>query len=108
MTDTPSPDDGKPYDLDLGGGHGVRWFTFFHEPEPRERAGGTWWHPPGPKAPDAVKAQGFCCGAFWIKPYEKRFVWTVEKKEPFTISPSLLCTLCGQHGYIREGRWVPC
>lgn len=36
-----------------------------------------------------------------------RPVWTVEKWEPLTLSPSLLCTVCGHHGWIREGRWVP-
>lgn len=32
--------------------------------------------------------------------------WTVESREPLTLSPSLLCH-CGDHGYIRDGRWVP-
>lgn len=32
--------------------------------------------------------------------------WTVESWEPLTLSPSLLCS-CGDHGFIREGRWVP-
>lgn len=32
--------------------------------------------------------------------------WTVESYEPLTLSPSLLCTICGHHGYIREGKWV--
>lgn len=31
--------------------------------------------------------------------------WTVESWDPLTISPSLLCH-CGDHGFIREGRWV--
>ncbi len=31
--------------------------------------------------------------------------WTVESWEPLTISPSLLCH-CGDHGHIREGRWM--
>ena len=26
--------------------------------------------------------------------------------DPLTISPSLLCR-CGDHGFIREGRWIP-
>lgn len=30
--------------------------------------------------------------------------WTVEKLDPLTLSPSLLCS-CGDHGFIREGRW---
>ena len=32
--------------------------------------------------------------------------WTVESWEPLTLSPSLLCH-CGDHGFIRGGRWVP-
>ncbi len=33
--------------------------------------------------------------------------WTVESLDPLTISPSLLCLTCGDHGFIRDGRWVP-
>ena|SRR5258708_7682233 len=31
--------------------------------------------------------------------------WRVESWEPLTLSPSLLCS-CGDHGFIRDGRWV--
>ena len=31
--------------------------------------------------------------------------WTVESWDPLTLSPSLLCH-CGDHGFIRQGRWV--
>lgn len=33
--------------------------------------------------------------------------WTVERLDPLTISPSLLCRACGHHGFITAGRWVP-
>lgn len=33
-----------------------------------------------------------------------RPVWRVECAEPLTLSPSLLCA-CGDHGWIRQGRW---
>jgi hypothetical protein len=33
--------------------------------------------------------------------------WTVESWEPLTISPSVLCRRCGDHGFIRQGKWVP-
>lgn len=36
-----------------------------------------------------------------------RHVWTVQSWEPLTLSPSILCRRCGDHGFIREGRWVP-
>jgi hypothetical protein len=32
--------------------------------------------------------------------------WDVVSWEPLTITPSVLCS-CGDHGFIREGRWVP-
>jgi hypothetical protein len=32
--------------------------------------------------------------------------WTVESMEPLTLSPSLLCRLCGDHGFIKQGKWV--
>lgn len=32
--------------------------------------------------------------------------WTVESWEPLTLSPSLLCH-CGDHGFIKQGKWVP-
>ena len=35
-----------------------------------------------------------------------RSMWTVESWEPLTLSPSLLCRACGDHGFIREGKWV--
>ncbi|HEY3630788.1 MAG TPA: hypothetical protein VGL21_07800 [Jatrophihabitantaceae bacterium] len=33
--------------------------------------------------------------------------WTLESEDPPTISPSLLCRICGDHGFVRSGRWVP-
>lgn len=33
-------------------------------------------------------------------------VWQVQSWEPLTISPSVLCS-CGDHGFIRNGRWEP-
>lgn len=31
--------------------------------------------------------------------------WTVASKEPLTLSPSILCGVCGTHGWIRNGEW---
>lgn len=33
--------------------------------------------------------------------------WDLIQVEPLTLSPSLLCRLCGDHGFVREGKWVP-
>jgi hypothetical protein len=36
----------------------------------------------------------------------ERHRWQVVSEDPLTLSPSLLCQLCGDHGWIRDGRWV--
>ena len=33
--------------------------------------------------------------------------WDLISSDPLTLSPSLLCRVCGHHGSIRDGRWVP-
>jgi hypothetical protein len=33
--------------------------------------------------------------------------WTLVSRDPLHIEPSLLCQLCGDHGFIRDGAWVP-
>ena len=33
-------------------------------------------------------------------------VWELISVEPLTMSPSLLCRTCGDHGFIRDGKWV--
>ena len=35
--------------------------------------------------------------------------WTMEGEWPeITLTPSLLCTRCNNHGYIVKGKWVGC
>jgi hypothetical protein len=31
--------------------------------------------------------------------------WTVESLDPLTLSPSIRCLACDNHGFIRGGRW---
>lgn len=33
--------------------------------------------------------------------------WYVVSWDPLTLEPSLLCTECGNHGFIRNGAWEP-
>jgi hypothetical protein len=39
----------------------------------------------------------------WLPPEGK---WQVEAWDPITLSPSLLCG-CGDHGFVRQGAWIP-
>lgn len=34
-------------------------------------------------------------------------LWQVQSEEPLTLKPSVLCS-CGWHGFITNGKWVPC
>ena len=59
-----------------------------------------------------LKADGEMCDGFvtfagdvQAKVHPGAPKWTVESWEPLTLSPSLLCH-CGDHGFVRQGRWV--
>lgn len=62
---------------------------------------------------DRPDGQGKCSGGvmFDLPGVREHFpdsaLWQVESWDPLTISPSLLCTVCGNHGFIRNGRWIP-
>lgn len=62
---------------------------------------------------DRPDGKGRCESVAWFDVPEMRdwnpakVLWRVESWEPLTLSPSLLCTRCGDHGFIRNGKWVP-
>lgn len=33
--------------------------------------------------------------------------WTLVSLSPLHVEPSIHCLSCGEHGYIRGGRWLP-
>lgn len=103
---------GVEFDLDLGDDH---WLSFTqwkpdralnpqygHLPDD-DRIGGIIRH----KKPDGA----WCEGSIWFDSQVTREVfgthdrWQVSSWEPLTCSPSFLCH-CGDHGFIREGKWV--
>lgn len=49
------------------------------------------------------------CGhiASWDGHMPPSHTWTLVSLEPLHIEPSLLCGVCGDHGFIRNGKWVP-
>lgn len=109
--------------IDLGHGHDLRFTSWApdrnieanrmrYEGVPDvERWGAIVSHPTGPN-PLAAHFSGRCEGALTFDgPVQRelepgRPKWTVESWEPLTLSPSILCA-CGDHGFIRDGRWVP-
>jgi hypothetical protein len=104
---------GDPHDLDLGDDH-LLWFNCWkpdRELNPQyvdlpdvERVGAIVAH----KTP----AGEWCWAGIHFENEASRRVfpdhprWVVESADPLTLSPSLLCKLCGDHGFIRAGRWV--
>jgi hypothetical protein len=84
--------------VDLGDGH---WYAFYtcdgacsggpsqHHGiiQPHLRSDGTW-----------------CCGSAMFTGHG-RVTWELHSLEPLDMSPSLLCS-CGDHGFIRQGKWV--
>jgi hypothetical protein len=45
------------------------------------------------------------CPYGWIH-FDQPDGWTLEAEDPPTVSPSVLCTACGDHGFVRAGRWI--
>jgi hypothetical protein len=96
------PETEETIELDLGDGHSLTWTRYGGE-----RVGGVIKH-----TTDKTKT-GFCEGAFWIRGN----TFNREQNRPSaewdmtgtfevpSLTQSFLCH-CGDHGYIREGRWV--
>lgn len=72
-------------------------YRFVHMPDSEEHVGITEFHWTG---------DHWCAGFVAFKSYSPDHGWDVLSEDPLTLSPSLLCRLCGSHGWIREGKWV--
>ncbi len=102
--------------LDLGDGHTLRFSMWSPDRELNPqyegvpdipRVGATVYHP---------TPAGETCSSgvyFDLPEVRERFpqltdenVWQVVSWDPLTLSPSLLCMRCGDHGFIRGGKWV--
>jgi hypothetical protein len=84
--------------IDIGGGHEIEFVSFEDDPKTAIND----YH----KKPDGTPCQGFVSfkGGAWAKQFPDSG-WDVISLEPLTLSPSLLCRTCGDHGHIRNGKW---
>lgn len=91
--------------VDIGHGHSIR----FVEYEDDLRTAIDDYH---------LNKDGKECGGFiafkdgaWANSFKNSSgeitTWDVISLEPLTLSPSILCRACGDHGFIRDGKWVP-
>jgi hypothetical protein len=48
----------------------------------------------------------WCMGGFdWASPDGPN--WTLVSMQPFHVEPSIHCLTCDEHGFIRDGKWIP-
>jgi hypothetical protein len=46
-------------------------------------------------------------GGAWDREFDGHIEsWDLMQRDPLTIAPSLACRACGDHGFIRDGKWV--
>lgn len=58
-----------------------------------------WYH----TRPDNGKP---CSGCLSWDPADEPH-WDLLSREPLTLLPSLHCTACERHGWIKDGHWMP-
>lgn len=87
--------------LDLGDNHSLRFVEYEGDP----RAGADVFH----KKPDGTD----CCdwisfaNSTWTRAFSGTIPsWEVVSWEPLTLTPSIACRTCGDHGHITGGKWV--
>lgn len=88
-------------EIDLGNGYvGYLLECSDAQPHPSGYAGITIEHP---------TPTGGQCGhiALWDGSQGPNRTWTLISLDPLHLEPSLLCRICGDHGFIRDGKWVP-
>lgn len=85
--------------IDIGGDHRIKLASFEGEP-----AGIDYWH----LKPDGSWCKGWADfrGSKWAVQFGPNTGWELVKLNPLTLAPSLLCRVCGDHGFIREGKWM--
>lgn len=106
----------EPFDLDLGDGHALSYTQFapdrsipanaerFQGIDDIEKLGALIYH----RKPDGSTCYGhvyFDTPACRKAASEGAKFWEVKQWEPLTLSPSILCLQCGDHGYIVDGKW---
>ena len=87
--------------VDIGDGHKIVFAEYGGD-----TAGIHEYH----RKPDGAWCSGWVCfkGSTWERQFTAEPVtsWDVIQREPLTLTPSISCRRCGNHGFITNGRWV--
>lgn len=109
----PENDPVRHVDLDLGLGYELTWFGWHPDRELNPQHAG---HPDIERAGAMIRHRtplGRWCshGVTFELPETEvlgvRNRWRVVSWEPLMLEPSLLCRVCGDHGFVKNGKWVP-
>ena len=99
--------------LDLGHGHTLRFTHWAPERDLNPQYDGIPDIDPVGAIIDHPKADGTTCSGsvLFDSPAVAQLFkgsprWTVECLQPLTLSPSVACS-CGDHGFVKDGKWVP-
>jgi hypothetical protein len=90
----------QPRALDIGHDHAIRYFSYHME----DRAGIIIEHLTPKGRPHEVSLM-FDLNQV-REDHPGRNLWQVIQTDPLTLNPSIHCR-CGDHGWIKEGKWQP-
>jgi hypothetical protein len=57
------------------------------------------------KGTTSEPCSGWICVCDWCSAGQPH--WQLVSEDPLHLEPSLLCRACGDHGFVRDGKWVP-
>lgn len=89
--------------IDLGEDHTIEFISYKDD----NRAGAIVTHktPAGVLCESAIPFRGHA----WFAEFKSGIPessWELVSENPVTLSPSLACRACGDHGFITNGKWV--
>lgn len=89
--------------IDLGDNHTIEFTSYKDD----DRAGAIVTH----LTPEGKLCESYITmrGRAWDAEFKNNppiASWELVSDNPVTLSPSLACRACGDHGFIREGKWV--
>lgn len=83
--------------IDVGEGHSIEFIEYKGE------ISGLHLNHPGCPSPAFITFTD----RSWAKEFNGQIeTWEVIQDSPLTLSPSILCRCCKDHGFIIEGKWV--
>ncbi len=106
---------GRKPDLDLGDDHALSWTSWspdrvlnpqYVDVPDVEKFGATVSHRAAATGRICFSGISFDGDVSRKVLSDERHRWRVTSWEPLTLEPSLLCNVCGDHGFVREGKWV--